>query len=603
MRLHLCCVVLISSCLAPALADFLGPRYPAPKEISSDNSLVAESWKNLSSTLNTYTQDTYESTTPSKLVASLKNITFSLGMFSLHDAAASKLQFHYTSHEIAKAANGTHKVDGDSIYRVASVTKAFTVLAGLLNLKDSDWDRPLTDINPTFAGYARNHTAEDDPIYMVEWDKITPRALSAQIAGVPRDGFPNPGEILLQEVIAASTGANGSAVDPTALGFPPPDYQNDPLLSPPCLFQAYCGSVQFIEGVENRAPVFLPWTTPAYSDNAFSLLGVAISNITGKPIEQLYRDSIFEPLSMTSSNSSAPPESEWDHAVIPGDAATTFVIAGSDIFTPSGGLLSTTNDLAKFGVGILNSTLMSDDQTRKWMKPTSHTARPQYSLGRPWEIIRYTLPSGAVTDFYTKSGDSGLYSAWFVLLPDYDAGFSILTAGTDPARTALDGVLGDLIAATIVPALEAQAAVEAQSNFAGTYTPTTKGLNSSLTLALNKTKGADPGLAITSFISNGTNVLKTLPNIFAPPPYRLLPSISDPGTGQVAFRMVGGNDGPGYKTPQGTFSSMFNSDWIGVDAVTYGGIGISLFVADVDSDGKAEAMCPAAFRVKLKRDE
>lgn len=47
----------------------------------------------------------------------------------------------------------------------------------------------------------------------------------------------------------------------------------------------------------------------------------------------------------------------------------------------------------------------------------SHTARLQYAVGRPWEIIRYTHPSGAITDIYTKLGDSGVYSSILVLLP------------------------------------------------------------------------------------------------------------------------------------------------------------------------------------------
>jgi hypothetical protein len=41
--------------------------------------------------------------------------------------------------------------------------------------------------------------------------------------------------------------------------------------------------------------------------------------------------------------------------------------------------------------------------------------------------MRYTHASGVVTNLYTKSGDSGAYSTFIVLLLDYNAGFSILS--------------------------------------------------------------------------------------------------------------------------------------------------------------------------------
>jgi CubicO group peptidase (beta-lactamase class C family) len=81
---------------------------------------------------------------------------------------------------------------------------------------------------------------------------------------------------------------------------------------------------------------------------------------------------------MASSNTSTPPEDEWYRCVIPGDAATNFAFDAGTIVA-SGGIFSTTRGLAKFGIGALNSTLLSPDQTRKWMKPVSHTARLQYS--------------------------------------------------------------------------------------------------------------------------------------------------------------------------------------------------------------------------------
>ena len=594
MRFQLCSLLLIPICSTSVLADLLAPSYEAPVDIASNKSLVAAAWRNATASLQTYISDGNEGAA-SNAVAAMKNITFSVGMFSLEDPAASKMQFHYTSPEIANAPNGTHKVDGDTIYRMASVTKAFTVLAGLLELNSSHWDRPITDFVPTLAKYAKKTPGEDDPTHITEWDKVTLSALAAQIAGVPRDPF-----------------LVGEITDPakqTSLGLPPLT-ADDPLSHPPCALpenynstNSACNEIPSLESIQNRPPALLPWTSPAYANTGFVLLGVAIANITGKPLTEVYRESIFEPLGMASSNASTPPKSEWHRSVIP-DLAAFDINTG--ILVSSGGLLSTTNDMAKFGVGILNSTLLPDDETRKWLKPVSHTAHLEYSIGRPWEIMRYTHSSGVVTDIYTKLGDSGAYSGFIVLLPDYNAGFSILSGSTSIQRFSVVTEIAEVVTSFIVPALAAQASKEAEKKFAGVYNSTVPGLESSLALSVNQTEGAAPGLVVSSWISNGTDVLAALPPSLGPGPYRLVLSISDSESGTEAFRLVTSLDAPippSAEVPKGLFTSMsyLAADWILLDSPTYGGIGVSLFVFKIGSDGNAEEVRPEAFRVSLKR--
>lgn len=162
------------------------------------------------------------------------------------------------------------------------------------------------------------------------------------------------------------------------------------------------------------------------------LLGVAISNITGMSASSMYRDAVFGPLNMTSSNDKHAAHKETlSRSVVAGPPKENFAL-DTGFATPSGGLLSTISDLQKLGVGILNHTLLSAEATRKWMKPTSHTASLSYSIGAPWEIHRYVNPkTGKVTDMYTKLDDSGYYGGVVVLMPEYDAGFTMLNAGID----------------------------------------------------------------------------------------------------------------------------------------------------------------------------
>ena len=376
-----------------------------------------------------------------------------------------------------------------------------------------------------------------------------------------------------------------------------------------------CGADDFIPTVDAQPPSFLPWTSPAYANGGFVLLGLAISKITGKSMPALYRESIFEPLALSSSNSTTPTgDGEIARSVIPGEPSLGFDI-DAGIVVSSGGLLSTINDLAKLGVGILNSTLLPPDLTRKWMKPVSHTASLSFSVGAPWEIIRYIHPSTTkVTDIYTKSGDSGYYSSNIILIPDYNAGFSILTASANATvRNDRLNVVLDHVTQAVLPAFEAQAAAEAQRNFVGTYTPSDSNtaLNSSVTISFNEStvELTSSGLSISSWISNGTDVLAS--SLFEGKKPRLLPSIpkqSNVGSpGKVAFQASTNPQTATYLEAADlaigpfTGNAKANHDWVAVDARHYAGLGVNLFVFDVDEEGKATAVTPAVTRAKLER--
>ena len=587
-------LLLLSLSIAGALADFAGLTYPAPVDLASKRSLVSAAWENLTATLDAYLNKP-QNTTANSSLAIVKNLTFSTGLFSLHDPAAQQLQYHYTAPEIANAPNGTNKVDGDSIYVTASVSKLFTALAGLISLTEEEWNRPLTQIFPALADIAGR--GEQNPIYNIQWDKITPWTLAAQSAGVPRLTL---GDFIFREPSVAAT-----------LGLPPMDVSSwGPCWATP----GFCSAEDYVKNLGSYPPNFLPWTNPAYANDGFILLGVAISNITGKPMEDLYRESILQPLGMTSSGSRAPTgEAELARSAI----AFGFGLDAA-LLAPSGGMYSTTNDLAKFGLAILNSTLLPADKTRKWMKPISHTASLTYSVGAPWEIARYVHPStGKVTDLYTKIGDSGSYGAIVVLIPDYGVGFSLLAEYTDQAiRVPAVSIVLDHITNAILPALEAQAAAEAECNFAGSYVSTDATLNSSVTIALNESTVPGTswgGLSITRWVSNGTDVLASA-NFGGIKP-RLLPSIpnqSPEGTpGQVAFQLSQYPETNSYFAPgaselevQGPFTGQYNTnnDWLSAGSSPYGKLAINLFVFDVDGQGRATALSPAATRATLRRE-
>lgn len=171
---------LLVGSLSPAvLSDLLGPTYPAPTDLTSSNSPVKKAWSALSSAFDK-TLKQNNTVTGFDDLAGAEKVTFSASLFSLHDPEAVDLQYHYTAPQVANSEFGTKEVDGDSIYRVASVSKLITVLTGLIELSDAEWNTPLSEIFPELIA-SSNWT--ENPVTNVQWDQITPWALANQLAG------------------------------------------------------------------------------------------------------------------------------------------------------------------------------------------------------------------------------------------------------------------------------------------------------------------------------------------------------------------------------------------------------------------------------------
>ncbi|KAL3470288.1 beta-lactamase/transpeptidase-like protein [Aspergillus californicus] len=600
MRLY-SSIAFASLCLPGALSNFLSPVYPAPHDLTSRESHVATGWNNLTRRLESSFHGRSNST-----LSALNDLTFSIGLFSTRDSTAENLQYHHTAAEIRNASQGTHEVDGDSIYRIASVSKLFTVLAGLIELDEGDWERPLSDVFPAFSQVLREHSDSVDPIYDTLWDEITPSALASQMGGIAQYAAPWYTDLLtLYAANMATTNSSPPGQNPATYGLPPVN-ESDPAIWPPCATieisaSGECPPADYTEGAAYLPPIFLPWTSPAYSNNGLSLLGLAIANLTGKSMGEIYQESIFDPLDMQSSYPELPPDSEESRCVIAGNPAQGWSI-NNGLSTPSGGLFSTLNDLTKFGIGVLNSTLLSAVQTRRWMKPVTHTSDLHYSIGSPWEIYRYEDPkTGLVTDIYTKLGDSGYYGSISAFIPDFDAGFSVISASSKDARSAQTLFLIQQIVDAILPALHEQAAAELEEKFAGTYVSSIDTINSSITLTAPK-RGA-PGLVISSWISNGTNLMPLIPAIISTQEYRLRPAISTED--KVAFRPATPPQAPVRpRDPSRLFTSFYDADdWTQLGQLTYGNMYISEFVFDIDSDGRASAIVPSAWRLKMDRRE
>ena len=190
------------------------------------------------------------------------------------------------------------------------------------------------------------------------------------------------------------------------------------------------------------------------------------------------------------------------------------------------------------------------------------------------------------TSLISLGGD---YHSLFVLVPTYNIGFTLLTAGNEDVRNTLLNSIVD----NVLPVIDQIARDQASSRFAGHYT-SSQG-NSSLTVT---TEGHQTGLKITQWISNGVDIFgffkEVVPNIA----FRLLPNQLLDGDGKVGFTSYYMSATP----PPANGTWLFNCPgWFDVDELTYGNIPLGQMVFNVSGIGKATAVDLRALRTTLKR--
>ncbi|KAF2832750.1 beta-lactamase/transpeptidase-like protein [Ophiobolus disseminans] len=534
---------------ATAYCPLLGPVFPAPKSLFTSAPFQA-SLKSLEASLVEAFSTGNSSNGPVN-----SNDTYSIQIFSTKDERP-LFDFHRRGADLV----GEKTINGDSIYRIASTTKLITVYMMLLQAGDGIFNDPVTKHLPELAGQGY-------------WDEITIGTLAGNMGGIVSDIYN----------VDSLTGGGLGAAFPDA--FPP---LNGDEMSPCTYGESGCTRKVILDHVTKRRQVFLPNSTPGYTNMAFAILTLVLESITGLSYADSLRKLLVAPLKLTGTTSSTPLNAS--RGVIVGDeTASQWDLILDDAGTGMGAMFSTANDMSKIGRGVLASTFLPTNTTRAWLKPTSHTSSLIGAIGRPWEIYRATLgPSehNRVVDMFTKGGNVGGFGANLVLVPDYDVGFVALMAGR---RGTVSVAVANIIAEELLPALEEAARIEADNAFAGAYRGS-DGLNSSLVLS---SKTGVPGLAIDSWISNGTDILRDVygsPKSFELYPTNILSEDGKRYSWRSTFLSSGGS---------GPFSAC--PSWGGLDRPTYGVYGLDEFVFHVDESGKATAVEPKALKIVLER--
>ncbi|KIW13298.1 hypothetical protein PV08_08486 [Exophiala spinifera] len=436
--------------------------------------------------------------------------------------------FH-TAQDKNKDRPGAKAITGDSAYRIASITKVFTVLgilrqseAGKLSL-DDPVDKYLTDLQRRQEG-------------TIQWRDITLRSLASQLSGIPRDW--------------AQSDLSRELDIPSMIGLPSATSSNLPHCDSYADYKP-CTETELLDYLSASTPVFSPNQKSTYSNIAFELLGMVIANVTGRTYEEYIETAILEPLGMSGSAFDRPPDSR---AVLPKNESWYWDI-DEGVQNPTGGLYASSSDMSKFLRYVLTH-YGSITHTVNWLHPASFTAGMSSFYGMPWEIFRthkilannYGEENEArdntgtprTVTFYTKGGGLPGYITNVIVVPEYDLGITIFTGGD----TSLLALLREQVTVPLIQAADKVVQAQIEHVYVGKYVaPGSSGLNSSLDLKYT----VDQGLRIDRWTSNGTDVLAALPIAFQAPPtlfgLQLVPTFQHHGRNKSNGNGNGNQDG------------------------------------------------------------
>ncbi|KAI2468653.1 beta-lactamase/transpeptidase-like protein [Annulohypoxylon bovei var. microspora] len=496
------------------------------------------------------------------------SFSYSVEVFSVDDEEP-LWSHHWTASNLETLnSTGVTKVDGDTVYRLASVTKVFTILTFLAEAGDTLWNEPIANYIPEIAAFVEAGADNSHSISSTNWESITMGSLASQMSGLARDWS---AEI------------------------------------PPCGNNPVCNRTQFFEGLKKLPPSFSPYVTPAYSDIGYTLLSYALEQMTGKSFSELVQDRVIKPLNLNRTFYTAPDDSL---GIIPGDSyqASWAFDLGNE--SPTGNMYISPSDLSRVGRAILGSTLLPPTTTRRWLKPVTFSSDPKSGVGMPWGVRRLPLSDDMPYQFATtfnKAGNLGKYNALLAVIPEFNMGFSVLAAGDG-----LDGLvmsIADALSNTYLPTMVNTARIQANEVYGGTYKSLDPTVNSSLSVVVDS---QNPGLGLSSWISNGTDLVwysvVLSQNVVeeywdkVQPSVRLYPTglwdATSDGGKRVAFKAVFED----LSLPN--VSNPFTTDcvsWITGSGIMYGAKPLDQFIFNINAAGNVTSVENGALRNKLDK--
>ena len=199
------------------------------------------------------------------------------------------------------------KVNADTIWRVASITKVFTVLEALVQEQ-----KGALSLDDDVRKYIEGFT-----LYKNGTDRVPLRALGSHLSGLGRDSiFGYPAYLTVVLANDRTKLLDTDDIHAFAPAFCDPD-TNDTSNG-----TEMCSKKDILKAIATRPLAFEPWTRPLYSNTGFDLLGWATTEAVktstkSKKVkwEDLLHEDIFTPLNMEDSSFWVPEDKRRNVAV------------------------------------------------------------------------------------------------------------------------------------------------------------------------------------------------------------------------------------------------------------------------------------------------
>jgi len=296
--------------------------------------------------------------------------------------------FHHDSvmwsgHYGSKTYNSSARPDGDTVYRIGSITKIFSVLL-IFKLFDSgvidSVDDPLSKYAPDFD--VKNPFTNEN---------ITLRQIGSQMSGLPREA--------------------------------------------PCVYHCtQTNSAEQLKLLRNRNLVMEPWTTPSYSNLGYALLGRLLTeNLLNKTFECWVKEEILDPLGMYNTGFEITSDTEKNMAISylrnGQEKASMATFSRLGWLAPAGEMYSTINDLTKLGMMFTRpwtQKILKFSTIREMSLPVDIAPDGRTLWGSPFEMLYI---GGFIVR--GKGGNIDTYEAFFTFEPRLQLGMNVLISARD----------------------------------------------------------------------------------------------------------------------------------------------------------------------------
>ena len=164
---------------------------------------------------------------------------------------------------------------------------------------------------------------------------------------------------------------------------------------------------------------FPPGEGFGYSDTGYVVLGVLLEQVTGQPLQALYREFVFDPLGMNTTWLEGQEPAREPEVAHHYSGEVDMTTLSPTIDWAGGGLVTTTPDLARFVRGLWSGLIVDSDGLEEM---TRWTASASFPPGHAVRYDDYGLGIGrVVVEGVELVGHTGFIGAFAFHAPDQDA--------------------------------------------------------------------------------------------------------------------------------------------------------------------------------------